>query len=210
MTKVVLPLSLSPSSFYVSLAGSPVRGGQGSKDSTIKCETWFPSSKRFWLPVIVTAPICTRLGVYTILWHICSSQHSWEVGRKKCHHNPFMDVKTRFSKVKGLVQDHKAAEVTEQDRERMRRGGTGLQTRVQLRQLCNEWGGEEGKREWSFDCGVNPRQFTAYTHGSPCRRQHSTTLEGWSTEKQKDVYIYVHTEAYCLSFKKWTFFSYHQ
>lgn len=54
-----------------------------------------------------------------------------------------MDVKTRFSKVKGLVQDHKAAEVTEQDRERMRRGGTGLQTRVQLRQPCNEWGGEE-------------------------------------------------------------------
>lgn len=40
-----------------------------------------------------------------------------------------MDVKTRFSKVKGLVQDHKAAEVTERDRERMRRGGTGLQTK---------------------------------------------------------------------------------
>ena len=92
---------------------------------------------------IVTASICTRLGVYTILWHIRSSQHSWEVGRKKCHHNPFTDVKTRFSKVKGLVHDHKAAEVTERDSELMRRGGPGLRTRLQLRQPCNERGGEE-------------------------------------------------------------------
>ena len=106
-------------------------------------EIWFPSSKRFWLPATVTAPIRTRLGVYTILWHIRSSQQSREVGRKKCHHNPFMDMKRRFSKVKGLVPDHTAAQVTELDRERMHRGGTGLQTRVQLRQPCNEWGGEE-------------------------------------------------------------------
>lgn len=55
-----------------------------------------------------------------------------------------MDVKRRFSKVKGLVPGHTAAEVTELDRERMHGGGTGLQMRVQLRQPCNEWGGEIG------------------------------------------------------------------